>query len=62
VNIYDTQMLLKRARELATALPRDNRLDSLLEEIQQMEEALRQLHPFAELMSGLPFNPFAEDD
>ena len=50
---WDTESLLKKARELASALPRDDRQKQLLETIQDHEQHLRVLNPFATLFGGM---------
>jgi tetratricopeptide (TPR) repeat protein len=52
--VLETTQLLKTARELATAMPRDDRQQALLEEVKDMENELRQLNPFAGLFGDLP--------
>jgi tetratricopeptide (TPR) repeat protein len=61
--VGQTQMLLKKAQDLAMALPRDQRQELLLEQIQEMEEELRQLNPLNNLFGGeMPFDPFDSFD
>jgi tetratricopeptide (TPR) repeat protein len=60
--VYETQRLLKKARELATALPRDDRQQALLEQIKEMEDDLRGLNPFANVFADSPLDPFGDGD
>jgi tetratricopeptide (TPR) repeat protein len=66
VNFWNTGELLRKARELATAMPPDERQKSLLEVIQDHEQQLRALNPFAALFGGMGgeefFHPFSEMD
>ena len=63
---WNAEELLKKARELASALPRDDRQQRLQEHIQEREQQLRALNPFAAMFSslggeGFPM-PFELDD
>jgi hypothetical protein len=49
--------LLAKARELAQALPRDERQQQLLEVIHEHEQTLRSYNPFAGMLGGGLFNP-----
>jgi tetratricopeptide (TPR) repeat protein len=60
--VYEAKELLKKARDLALALPRDERQQTLLEEIKDLEEELRQLNPFASMFADMPFGPFGYED
>jgi tetratricopeptide (TPR) repeat protein len=56
-NPIETGRLLAKARELAKALPRDDRQQQLLEVIQEHEQTLRSFNPYAGLFGGGLFNP-----
>jgi len=66
VRFWSVQGLLRKARELATAMPRDDRQKGILEVIQSHEQALAALNPFAGMFSGMGgggfLDPFAMDD
>jgi tetratricopeptide (TPR) repeat protein len=51
-SFWRAEDLLKKARELATAMPRDDRQKAFLDTIQEQEQALRALNPFASLLGG----------
>jgi tetratricopeptide (TPR) repeat protein len=60
---------LNKARELAQALPRGDRQDELLRQIQDCEQKVNELNPFGSAFKNLfgdmtfdPFGPFEEDD
>jgi len=63
---WKAEGLLRKARELATAMPRDERQKAILEIIQAHEQELRMLNPFAAMFSGLGggsfLDPFGMDD
>jgi tetratricopeptide (TPR) repeat protein len=62
---WNTEVLLNKARQLASTLPRDDRQKELLDTIQEHEQHLRVLNPFAALLAGLGEggfpNPFGMD-
>jgi tetratricopeptide (TPR) repeat protein len=64
--IYPTQMLLERARDLANALPNDERRKDLLDRINKGLDVVRTLNPFSRLMDmdllDDVFNPSYDDD
>lgn len=51
-NGWRARQALERARELATALPRGEEQQKLLQQVQQLEQALLLLNPFAGLLGG----------
>jgi tetratricopeptide (TPR) repeat protein len=52
-SFWRTETLLKKARQLAMALPRDERQKTFLELVQQYEQELRILNPFASMFGGM---------
>jgi tetratricopeptide (TPR) repeat protein len=57
--IYPTQQLLQKAQELVNALPREERQQTVLDDIKRMQEMLAVLNPFARFSSMGPFDdPF----
>jgi tetratricopeptide (TPR) repeat protein len=61
VNFWQTEGLLTKARELTTALPRDDRQKAFLDRIQQYEQELRALNPFAAMLGGMGGPPMLDD-
>jgi tetratricopeptide (TPR) repeat protein len=51
-SLWETEKLLKKARELVTAMPHDDRQKALLALIEHYEQEMRALNPFASLFGG----------
>jgi tetratricopeptide (TPR) repeat protein len=60
--IGQTTELLTRARELALAMPRNERRERVLEQLKDLEEDLAALNPFGGLFSPMGFYPFGDAD
>jgi tetratricopeptide (TPR) repeat protein len=58
---WRVQPLLQTARRLAEAMPRDDRVKRLLEQIREREQDLNALNPFLSILGGGgPFDPFGD--
>jgi tetratricopeptide (TPR) repeat protein len=58
---WPTQELLKKAQDLANALPRDKRQQELLDKVHELSQRLAALNPFSRIMSMGPMGDIFEE-